>query len=147
MTYTLTSQNILSSWDTLCIYVYIYIHIYMYIYIYKTHSCVYTSHTHTHTYIYIYIRIFQLYTHSSSAVLSLLHLIHFLVQFKKIFRNAVYIYIYNNVYIIEGRKWEDGEIGSSLEGNAHEFMMHQSLQVIGRTEENRENCQDKWDSN
>jgi hypothetical protein len=34
----------------------------------------------------------------------------------------------------------DGEIGRSLEGNAHGFMKHQLLQMIGRTEENQENC-------
>jgi len=79
-------------------------------------------------------------------VLGLLHLVYFLVQFKKYSGPQsiyMYVYIYIYIYIYEGRKWEDGEIGRTLEANAHEFMKHQSRQVIGRTWENRENCQDK----
>ena len=45
----------------------------------------------------LHVRIFPLYIHSSFAVLGLLHLIFFLVQFKNTQERRIYI------YIIEGR--------------------------------------------
>ena len=52
--------------------------------------------------VHIYVHIFQLYTHSSSAVLGLLHSIYFLVQFKKKYSGTQNIYIWlTPVYINE----------------------------------------------